>query len=93
MRIKALILNVPCALIENMEGNPLSVVIENNTFESGSSNQLATNPENSMDNNQHIYPFDKIMELNKETANLYERMLAIEKEKSALLEKLLNEKK
>lgn len=93
MRIAA-ILNVPCALIENMEENPLSVVIENNTFENGSANQVVTNPtENLMYDNQQIYPVDKIMELNKEMATLYERMLTIEKEKSALLEKLLNEKK
>jgi len=32
------------------------------------------------------------MALNKEQASLYERMLAIEKEKNALLEELLKEK-
>lgn len=32
-----------------------------------------------------IHPLDKIVELNKQTSELYERMLALEKEKSALL--------
>ena len=38
------------------------------------------------------HPVDQQMALNKEQASLYERMLAIEKEKNALLEKLLKEK-
>ena len=32
------------------------------------------------------------MELNKQTTDLFERMLAVEKEKSALLEQLLKKK-
>lgn len=38
------------------------------------------------------HPVDQQMALNKEQASLYERMLAIEKEKNALLEELLKEK-
>lgn len=91
----AAVLNVPVTLIENMKENPLSIVIENNTFENGSyvgSTGVIENDQIQHHENQ-IHPIDKIMELNKETSALYERMLALEKEKSALLEKLLNEKK
>ncbi|MEA5127368.1 MAG: helix-turn-helix transcriptional regulator [Proteiniphilum sp.] len=38
-------------------------------------------------------PLDKVMELCSEKDQLYERMLELEKEKSALLEQLLKEKK
>ncbi|MFR2614789.1 hypothetical protein [Parabacteroides goldsteinii] len=43
--------------------------------------------------NRIIHPVEKIIELTKENTSLYERMMGNEKEKVALLEKLLNEKK
>ena len=46
-----------------------------------------------MNDNKVIHPVEQILELTKENASLYERMMANEKEKVALLEKLLNEKK
>lgn len=84
------VLNVSPKIIQELQENPLSVVIEN-TFESGSSNNgnIVGNTEK-IEN--IIHPLDKIVELNKETSDLYERMLALEKEKSALLEQLLKEK-
>ena len=48
--------------------------------------------ENDQYNQNTIHPLDKIMELNKQATDLFERMLAVEKEKSALLEQLLKEK-
>lgn len=64
-------------------------MIESNTFQTGSSNVGMV--ENQRDNIVN-HPVDQQMALNKEQASLYERMLAIEKEKNALLEKLLKEK-
>lgn len=90
----AAILNVTPEIIENMEEVPFSVVIENNNFEyeNGSySNNIGYSAE--FNDNKTIHPVEKIIELTKENTSLYERMLANEKEKVALLEKLLNEKK
>lgn len=94
----ATILNVAPEIIENMEEAPVSVVIENNNvdFESGSSNNgvgVGSAHDNEINDNKIIHPVEKIIELSKENTTLYERMLANEKEKVALLEKLLNEKK
>ena len=90
----AAILKVAPEVIENMEETPVSVVIENNNFEyeNGScSNNIGYSTE--FNDYKTIHPVEKIIELSKENATLYERMLANEKEKVALLEKLLNEKK
>lgn len=85
------ILHVSPKIIEELDENPLSIVIENNHFEGGSYN---TGIDNSGEGNYYntIHPLDKIMELNKQSTDLFERMLAVEKEKSALLEQLLKEK-
>ena len=83
------ILHVAPDIIRNLEENPTSIVIENNTFQTGSSNVGVV--ENQRDNIVN-HPVDQLMALNKEQASLYERMLAIEKEKNALLEELLKEK-
>lgn len=88
----ASILKVTPEIIENMEETPISVVIENNNFENGSNNNgIGYNGE--VNDNRIIHPVEKIIELTKENASLYERMMANEKEKVTLLEKLLNEKK
>ena len=64
-------------------------MIESNTFQTGSSNVgMVENQREKIVN----HPVDQQMALNKEQASLYERMLAIEKEKNALLEELLKEK-
>ena len=88
------ILHVSPKIIEELDENPLSIVIENNNFETGYGSisntaiiQNDQNNENTINN-----PLDKIMELNKQATDLFERMLAVEKEKSALLEQLLKEK-
>jgi len=41
----------------------------------------------------YYYPIEKIMELNQKNAELYERLLQTEKEKNALLERMLAEKR
>ena len=90
----AAILKVAPEVIENMEETPVSVVIENNNFEyenGSNSNNIGYSTE--FNDNKTIHPVEKIIELSKENATLQERMLANEKEKVALLEKLLNEKK
>ncbi len=88
------ILHVSPKIIEELDENPLSIVIENNNFETGYGSisntaiiQNDQNNENTINN-----PLDKIMELNKQSTDLFERMLAVEKEKSSLLEQLLKEK-
>lgn len=83
----AAILKVTPEIIENMEETPISVVIENNNFENGGIGYIGEVNEL----NQH--PLGKDHRTNQENTSLYERMLANEKEKAALLEKLLNEKK
>ena len=44
------------------------------------------------DSSYYNYPIEKIMELNQKNTELYERLLQAEKEKNALLEKVLNGK-
>ncbi|WP_456087549.1 helix-turn-helix domain-containing protein [Parabacteroides sp.] len=84
------ILHVAPEIIRNLEENPTSIVIENNTFQTGSSNVGVVEQDHNIEN--QIHPVDQLMTLNKEQASLYERMLTIEKEKNTLLEKLLKEK-
>lgn len=89
-------LKVAPEVIENMEETPVSVVIENNTydFESGSNNNgVGSGYISEVNDNKVLHPIEKLLELTKENASLYERMMANEKEKAALLEKLLKEKK
>lgn len=81
-------LNVSPKIIQELEENPLSLIIENNTFKDGS----YMGNGGMIENNQQIHSLDKIVEMNKETTALYERMLTIEKEKTALLEQLLRKK-
>lgn len=80
-------LNVAPELIKELEEDPVTVIIENNTFEKGSGaayyNVINNNPD----------PVDRLIELSNEKTALYERMLALEKEKNILLEQLLKERK
>ncbi|MCD8269290.1 MAG: helix-turn-helix domain-containing protein [Parabacteroides sp.] len=85
-------LKVAPEVIENMEETPVSVVIENNNFENGSINS-GIGYASEYNDQRTIHSVEKIIELSKENASLYERMMVNEKEKVALLEKLMNEKK
>ncbi|WP_352423462.1 helix-turn-helix domain-containing protein [Proteiniphilum sp.] len=80
-------LNVSPELIRELEEDPITVIIENNTFEKGSGaayyNVIHNNPD----------PVDRLIELSNEKTALYERMLELEKEKNALLERLLKDHK
>jgi transcriptional regulator with XRE-family HTH domain len=79
-------LHIAPEFIKELEEDPVTVIIENNTLEKG--NIIAG------DNN--IFnpdPIDRIIELSKEKTALYERMLELEKEKNILLEKLLKDRK
>lgn len=90
-------LNVAPELIKELEEDPVTFIIENNTFENGSIGNITAGSENF----GNIYnPIEQILELTKEKTTLYERMLELEKrmlelekEKSALLEKLLKDQK
>lgn len=86
-------LNISPKLIKELEEDPVTVIIENNTFEKGNMGNISTyyNIEN-LENTNTYNPIEQIMELCKEKENLYERMLELEKEKNALLEKLLKNK-
>lgn len=77
-------LGVNSELITELEEDPVTVIIENNTFEKGSGAY-----KNIINNN----PVDRIIELANEKTALYERMLELEKEKIVLLERLLREMK
>ncbi len=83
-------LNVAPELIKELEEDPVTFIIENNTFENGSvSNITGTN-----ENCGNTYnPIEQILELSKEKTVLYERMLELEKEKCALLEQMVKERK
>lgn len=86
-------LKVPVELIEKLDDNPMSVIIENNTFENGSLNSTTNINEGTNTNvDNNIHPIDKVMEIAKETASLYERIIALEKEKLTLLEQSQKEK-
>ena len=82
-------LNVAPDVIKELEEDPVTVIIENNTFEKGSSNIGKVDGDHIINNN----PIEQILALNKEKTALYERMLELEKEKNALLEKMLKERK
>lgn len=83
-------LNVAPELIKELEEDPVTVIIENNTFEKGSISNITSGSENF----GNIYnPIEEILELSKEKTALYERMLELEREKVALLEKMLKETK
>ncbi|MDY9919654.1 MAG: helix-turn-helix transcriptional regulator [Proteiniphilum sp.] len=81
-------LNVAPEFIKELEEDPVTFIIENNTFEKGSMagiynvGDFINNPD----------PVDRFIELSKEKTALYERIVELEKEKNALLEKLLKEK-
>jgi transcriptional regulator with XRE-family HTH domain len=79
-------LNVAPGFINELEEDPVTFIIENNTFEAG--NNIGCDNTVNINN-----PIEQILELNKEKTALYERMLELEKEKNALLEKLLRERK
>lgn len=78
-------LNVAPELIRELEEDPVTFIIENNTFEKGSMAGIYTvgdfinNPD----------PVDRLIELSNEKTALYERIVELEKEKNALLERLL----
>ena len=84
----AKVLNVSPEFIKEMEEDPVTVIVENNTFEKGNNN-IGYITDNNIVNN----PIEQILELNKEMQSLYERMLDLEKEKNALFEKMLKERK
>jgi len=79
-------LNVVPEFIKELEEDPVTFIIENNTFEAG--NNIGCDNTVNINN-----PIEQILELSREKQALYERMLELEKEKSALLEKLLRERK
>ncbi|PXV62063.1 helix-turn-helix protein [Dysgonomonas alginatilytica] len=86
----AQVLNVSVELIKELEEDPATIYIENNTFEDGS--QVGT--VGLIGENTNIYnPIEKIIELSNEKTALYERLVEVEKEKIALLEELLKNKK
>lgn len=83
-------LNIAPELIKELEEDPVTFIIENNTFEKGC---MAGVYYNDGDINNNPDPIDRFIELSKEKTALYERMLELEKEKNALLESLLKDKK
>lgn len=89
-------LKIDPALIEELEEDPVSVLIENNNFESGSIGNIAQEQVgfdvDQTDFNNTYHPADKIIELCNEKAALYERIVQIEKEKATYLEELLKKK-
>ncbi|MDR2916296.1 MAG: helix-turn-helix domain-containing protein [Tannerella sp.] len=82
-------LEVPVDMIKTLEeDNNINLYIENNTIAKGGN----LNAFGEIDNENIFYPLEKIMELCNEKTELYERMLALEKEKISMLEQILKEK-
>ena len=87
-------LNVAPELIKELEEDPVTFIIENNTFENGSMGNMPLNCDITNENCGNTYnPIEQILELTKEKTALYERMLELEKEKCALLEQMLKDEK
>lgn len=82
-------LNVAPELIRELEEDPVTFIIENNTFEKGSMAGIY----NVGDFHNNPDPVDRLIELFNEKTTLYERMLELEKEKNTLLEQLLKDRK
>jgi transcriptional regulator with XRE-family HTH domain len=82
-------LNVAPEVIDELEEDPVTIIIENNSIETNHGRGYV-----GIDYSiNHYNPIEQILELSKEKQALYERMLELEKEKNALLEKLLKERK
>ncbi len=75
-------LGVPAEVIKNFSEEAVFNII-GNTYDNGSS---------SINQNCTFNPLDKLLEAFEENKKLYERLVLAEKEKVALLEKLLSEK-
>ena len=85
-------LNVAPEFIRELEEDPVSFIIEHNTFEKGSMANISNISEGNT-NTSTNEPIEQILERSRKKTLLYERMLELEKEKSALLEQLLKERK
>lgn len=83
-------LKVTPQLIEELEEDPASFVVENNTFESGSIGNIGISGHNinSVNNN----PIEAIIKQCDERVALYERMIEMEKKSTSLLQQLFKEK-
>jgi len=87
-------LGVAPQLIKELEEDPVTVIVENNTFEKGSVGNIAPYSDIANENFGNTYnPVEEILKLCQEKQVLYERMIELEKEKNALLEQLLKKNK
>lgn len=83
------ILKVPIELIKNFDDEKTVMNIQNN-FEGSTLNHSS----NYQYNHQPTFnPIDKLMEVVEKNEKLYERIVQLEKEKSELLQRMLDEKK
>lgn len=83
-------LDISVNVLREMQEDPVTIIIENNTFEDGSIGNIQPNSENENVGNINN-PIEEILKLTQEKQELYERLLALEKERSQMLEKMLNE--
>ncbi|MFT4224312.1 helix-turn-helix domain-containing protein [Dysgonomonas sp.] len=81
-------LNVAPELIKDLEEDPVTVIIENNTIDNKGNLVNISSP-----NYYNPDPTDQLLKLENEKTDLYERMLKLERERVVLLEKLLKERK
>lgn len=87
LEVLAKIYNISVEAIKNFDPEA-AVNIISNTFTDFKDNSAAINTNCTL----HFNPIDKWMEALKKNEDLYERMLQTEREKVALLEKMLNSK-
>ena len=88
----AAILKVPSEAIKNFDEEKAVYNIQNN-YEGSNSNATNVGPAAYMNYQCTFNPLDKYLEAVEENKKLYERLLEAEKEKVALLEKMLGERK
>lgn len=90
------LLNVTPQLIEELEEDPASLVVENNTFEleAGSVSNIGgvSGLQNEGEFNIYNNPIDEILKQSNEKVALYERLLEAEKKSISVLEQLLKDK-
>lgn len=89
------VLKVSPKSIQEMDDSALSVDIENNfennTFEN-KEGEINIGSQGINYGVKNIHPLDKLVDLTNDSIAIYKQMIDVEREKSALLEKMLKEK-
>lgn len=83
--------NIDVEILKNLKEDPARVIVENNTFESGSNAYIGNGENHNDHSNTYNNPLEEISKLNKEKEDLYERLLQNEKDRIEQLMKYFEE--